>query len=142
MKKLALSLGLMAGFFLAVPANSNAQCDKEAKKAEAECDSKKEVASSECSSENYEKTAFVVEGNCGMCEDRIEKAAGSVEGVKKAKWDKSKDMLTVYYSKDKKVDMMNVHKAVAEAGHDTSKKEATKKAYASLPNCCAYRDEM
>ncbi len=137
MKKLALSLGLMAGFFLAVPSNSNAQCDKEAKK---ECDSKKEVASSECSKGDYEKTAFVVQGNCGMCEERIEKAAGSVEGVKKAKWDKSTDKLTVYYSKDKEVDMMAVHSAVAEAGHDTSEKEATKKAYASLPNCCAYRD--
>ena len=34
-----------------------------------------------------EKASFEVLGNCGMCKDRIEKAAFYVKGVKYASWD-------------------------------------------------------
>ena len=36
-----------------------------------------------------EKTEkFKVKGNCGMCENRIEKAAHSVDGLQSAVWEK------------------------------------------------------
>ena len=75
-------------------------------------------------------------GNCGMCENRIEKAANSVDGVTEASWDKGTQMLTVSLADN--ADAMAVHKAVAEAGHDTEKVKAAKTKYADLPGCCKY----
>ena len=75
-----------------------------------------------------------------MCQNRIEKAAKSVKGVKKAKWDKESHMLSLAYHKEQ-VDIKDVHRKVASAGHDTEKIEATGKAYAALPSCCKYREE-
>ncbi len=132
MRKLILSVGLLLGFFLTSGVQANAQCEKSSDKEH------KNKAMTEAVKGDLEKTSFAVQGNCGMCENRIEKAAQSVEGVKKAKWDKATDKLTVYYPKGK-VDMMAVHKAIADAGHDTSKKKASDDTYASLPGCCKYR---
>jgi copper chaperone CopZ len=125
----------MLGFFLASSVQVNAQCENYQK--EKDCDSKK-VAS--VTKGDLKMESFTVQGNCSMCEARIEKAAKSLEGVKKASWNVDKDMLTVHYKKDK-VKMSEVHKAIAQAGHDTSQKEATQKNYASLPGCCQYRDD-
>ncbi|MBN1387881.1 MAG: ATPase [Bacteroidales bacterium] len=60
---------------------------------------------------------FEVKGNCGMCEDRIEKAAKSVDGVAGAEWDKETKMLTVNFDCANPV-VKAVHKAVAAVGHD------------------------
>ena len=62
------------------------------------------------------KEKFLVAGNCGMCENRIESAAKSVEGVSAADWNKETKMLQVSY--------------------DTSK--ANDEAYDKLPACCKY----
>ncbi|MCF8331953.1 MAG: heavy-metal-associated domain-containing protein [Bacteroidales bacterium] len=86
-----------------------------------------------------EKTTFKVYGNCGMCENRIEKTAKSMDGVTSAKWDKESEMLTITYDPDK-VELMSVHKALAEVGHDTKKVKADDKTYSGLPGCCKYRD--
>ncbi|MFN2396540.1 MAG: heavy-metal-associated domain-containing protein, partial [Bacteroidales bacterium] len=67
-----------------------------------------------------EKTEFKVYGACGMCESRIEKAAKSVDGVNAADWNRETKMLTIDYD-DAKVNLDNVHKKIAEAGHDTEK---------------------
>lgn len=85
-----------------------------------------------------EKTSFKVYGSCGMCEDRIENTANSIVGVSNAKWDIKKQMLTITYDPEK-VDLMNVHKALAAVGHDTEKAKAKDKTYESLPACCKYR---
>lgn len=133
MRTIVLSLGLMLGMFLASSAEANAQCESRCSRADA-----KDVA--EAVTSDLKKATFAVQGNCSMCEARIEKAAKSVEGVKEASWDKENDMLTIKYRGFKdKVD--RVHDAIAEAGHDTSKEKASQKAYASLPGCCKYREE-
>ena len=85
---------------------------------------------------------FKVYGNCEMCKKRIEKAAGSVDGIKSATWDVGTKILTVQYdehelAKDGK-SMDNVHMKIAEAGYDTEHYTAKEKAYKALPGCCQY----
>ena len=80
---------------------------------------------------------FKVYGNCGMCEARIEKAAKSVDGVTSADWDKETKMIEVTYNSGK-VEMMDIQKAIAKAGHDTEKVEAEDAVYNDLPGCCQY----
>ncbi len=81
---------------------------------------------------------FVVKGNCNMCKERIENAA-LMKGVKFVEWDKMTDTLKVIYRIDK-VTLDDLHKAVAEAGHDTEKVKAKDEVYNTLPACCLYRD--
>jgi periplasmic mercuric ion binding protein len=84
-----------------------------------------------------EKTEFKVYGACGMCESRIEKAAKSVDGVTSADWSQETKVLTLTYNAEKeKLD--DVHKKIAEAGHDTEKVRADDATYNKLPACCHY----
>jgi len=81
---------------------------------------------------------FEVDGVCGMCKERIENAA-LIKGVKFAEWNKETHMLQVVY-RPKKVTELDIHRAVAEMGHDTPRVKASEEAYQKLPACCAYRD--
>lgn len=81
---------------------------------------------------------FIVKGNCNMCKERIENAA-LIRGVKLVEWDKMTDTLKVIYRIDK-VSLDDVHKAIAQAGHDTEKVKAKDEVYKKLPACCLYRD--
>ncbi|MEE4197179.1 MAG: heavy-metal-associated domain-containing protein [Bacteroidales bacterium] len=81
---------------------------------------------------------FKVYGNCGMCENRIEKAALGLDGVTKADWDKDTEMLEVAFVEEK-VNVDDIHQAVAEAAHDTDKVKAVDEVYQALPACCLYR---
>ena len=81
---------------------------------------------------------FIVKGNCTMCKERIENAA-LIRGVKFVEWDKMTNTLKVIYRTDK-VSLDDVHKAIAEAGHDTEKVKAKDEVYNKLPACCLYRD--
>ncbi len=83
-------------------------------------------------------TQFKVSGVCGMCKSRIENAA-LIKGVKWTQWDLESEVLTVIYRSDK-IEADAIHRAVAQAGHDTEKVKATDEAYMKLPRCCAYRD--
>ena len=78
-----------------------------------------------------------VYGNCGMCENRIEKAVNAVDGVSKADWNKDSKMLEVTFD-DAKTDIHKVHMAVAKAGHDTEMHKAKDEVYNDLPSCCKY----
>jgi Cu(I)/Ag(I) efflux system membrane fusion protein len=80
---------------------------------------------------------FKVYGNCGMCEDRIEKAANSVDGVSSAVWDKKTMMIEVKLDASK-TDVHKVHMAIAEVGHDTEMHKARDEVYNRLPDCCKY----
>jgi len=80
---------------------------------------------------------FKVYGNCGMCEARIEKAVKSLDGVASAEWDKKTKLIEVKYNPDK-VELMDVHKAIAKVGHDTEKMEVENEVYEQLPACCQY----
>jgi Cu(I)/Ag(I) efflux system membrane fusion protein len=79
-----------------------------------------------------------VEGACGMCKTRIEKAAKSIEGVTSAAWNKEKQLLHVHYDAGKTT-LEAISKAVAQSGHDTDKNKADDKTYNALPGCCKYR---
>ena len=78
-----------------------------------------------------------VYGKCGMCKTRIEKAAKSVQGVNKATWMDSNELLTVTFD-DTKTSISKIEDAIAKVGHDTDHAKATDKAYNALPGCCKY----
>lgn len=80
---------------------------------------------------------FKVYGNCGTCEERIETAAKSVDGVTKADWNEETKMMEVAFD-DSKTDVHKVHMAIAKVGHDTEMHKATDEAYDKLPGCCKY----
>ena len=85
-----------------------------------------------------ETAEFRVEGVCNMCTKRIENAA-LIKGVKVAEWDKKTKILKVIFN-NKKTDLKAIHKAVADAGHQTSDLPPSMTAYKKLPGCCAYLD--
>lgn len=80
---------------------------------------------------------FEAKGSCGMCETRIEKAAKSVKGVKKADWKKETQMLEVTFD-ESATSVDQVQKAVAFVGHDTPNYKAKDEVYKALPGCCKY----
>jgi copper chaperone CopZ len=98
------------------------------------------IASFNVSAQEVKTEKFKVYGNCGMCENRIEKAASALDGVSKADWDKETQMLEITFD-DRKVKVDDVHQAVAKAGHDTEKVKADDEVYNALPACCLYREK-
>ncbi|PKP10420.1 MAG: ATPase [Bacteroidetes bacterium HGW-Bacteroidetes-4] len=80
---------------------------------------------------------FEVKGNCGMCENRIEKAAKAVEGVTTADWNQETKMLEVSFD-ESKTTVHKVQMAIAKVGHDTPMHKATDEVYNELPGCCKY----
>ncbi len=85
-----------------------------------------------------EKTVTIwVNGACGMCEDRIQKAAMRVPGVLSAEWDIDTKYLTVK-TDPAKFDELRLHRAIAAVGHDTEKEKAPDAVYAQLHACCHY----
>ena len=80
---------------------------------------------------------FKVSGNCGMCESRIEKAAQSVDGVSSADWDKTTKEIVVTFD-NSKTTLMDIHKTIANVGHETEMVKADEKVYNDLPACCQY----
>ena len=91
---------------------------------------------------NIVEESFEVNGVCKMCKARIEKTVFKQKGVKTAEWDINNHLLTVLYDKSK-ININQIHKSIAQIGHDTSKEEAPDEIYDKLPLCCLYnRDEI
>jgi mercuric ion binding protein len=88
-------------------------------------------------SSKNEKASFEVLGNCGMCKDRIEKAAISVKGVKYASWDIPSGQLRLVYN-GLKTNLDSIEKQIAASGHDSERHKATAEIYEQLPACCKY----
>jgi mercuric ion binding protein len=86
--------------------------------------------------QSKETSSFKVYGNCGMCENRIEKAA-KIDGVTSAEWSQETKMLTLQYD-PQKVNLDDVHQKIADAGHDTEKVRAQDETYSNLPACCLF----
>ncbi|GAB4324387.1 MAG: hypothetical protein Kow00127_17090 [Bacteroidales bacterium] len=80
---------------------------------------------------------FKVYGNCGMCENRIEKAVKALDGVVSADWDQKTKMIEVEFDTSV-VSRDQVEKAIAAVGHDTDKYKAEDQVYNELPSCCHY----
>ena len=78
-----------------------------------------------------------VAGNCAMCEARITKAAGSVNGVSEVSWDKDTKIMKVTFDAGV-TSLEKIEKEVAVAGHDTKNHQAHTDDYGNLPACCKY----
>ncbi len=102
------------------------------------CTTNAQAQSEKVISDGPTEIAIPVSGVCKMCKSRIENAA-LIKGVKFAEWDKLAQTLKVVY-KPQKVSALEIHAAVATAGHDTDKIKAPNEVYSELPGCCAYRD--
>ncbi len=79
---------------------------------------------------------FKVYGNCGMCEERIEKAV-IMKGVKSGAWDRETGQLTVIYN-PRKTTVDKIQQRIADVGHDTDRFRARDEVYQKLHACCKY----
>ena len=77
---------------------------------------------------------IIVEGQCGECKERIEKALDK-PGISFATWDVKTKVLTVRYN-DKKFAEDDIHKIISELGYATNKLEANIVSEKKLPGCC------
>jgi copper chaperone CopZ len=82
---------------------------------------------------------IVVDGVCMMCEERIEKKAIDVKGIKLVDWNLDNRVLKVVYN-EKNITINEIHEFLGSIGHDTEKKIASDEAYSLLDPCCQYRD--
>lgn len=79
---------------------------------------------------------FEVAGNCGMCKNRIEKAA-NIKGVESAVWNIQTGELTVKYN-SQQTKLNHIQQAIATVGHDTPLYTAPDDVYKKLHECCHY----
>ncbi len=81
-----------------------------------------------------------VSGICGMCEERIEKAALGVIGVEFADYDIENQSLTVHF--EPMIFQKNeLIKTLLLTGHDADGQTAPDEVYLQLHACCKYRDD-
>jgi copper chaperone CopZ len=85
------------------------------------------------------KVIIPVDGVCGMCKERIEKASIKTKGVKSAVWNIDTKELSVIFD-ERKTTLAIINASVAAVGHDTEQVKATEEAYNSVHDCCRYRD--
>lgn len=86
------------------------------------------------------KASMEVDGICGMCKARIEKACLNTKGVKFAEWSVETHELKLIYD-ERKTNIETIEKHVLAVGHDVKGLKASDEAYASVHACCKYRDE-
>lgn len=86
------------------------------------------------------KATIEVDGVCGRCKKRIEKACLKTKGVKSAVWNIETHNLSLIYD-ERKIDLEAIKSNIARAGHDTNTIKATDEAYQNLHHCCKYRNE-
>ena len=77
-----------------------------------------------------------VNGECGMCKNRIQKAL-KLDGITSANWNTETKLLTVTYN-SAVITNEAIQKKVAAVGHDTEKYQAEDAVYNKLPGCCKY----
>ncbi|MDA3823655.1 MAG: hypothetical protein PF450_13735 [Bacteroidales bacterium] len=73
-----------------------------------------------------------VDGVCGMCKDRIEKAALNTRGVKTANWNVESKMLKL--TVDKRFKESRLHYEISSVSHDTKQMKASDEVYNALHN--------
>ncbi|WP_395053524.1 DUF3347 domain-containing protein [Flavobacterium sp.] len=77
-----------------------------------------------------------ISGNCGMCEEKIEKA-GNLKKIAKVDWNKDTSMAKLTYD-SKKTNQDEILKRIALAGYDSEKFLAPDEVYNNLHGCCQY----
>ncbi len=78
-------------------------------------------------------------GNCGMCEENIEKA-GSIKNGANVDWNVDTKMATITYD-SQKTNLESILKQIALAGYDSDQFLAPSDTYSKLPSCCQYDRE-
>ncbi len=79
---------------------------------------------------------FKVSGNCGMCKNKIEKAAKDA-GATSAEWDAdTKDLKVTFNSSS--TNTAKIQQKIAKVGYDNAGATATKESYDKLHGCCKY----
>jgi cation transport ATPase len=87
------------------------------------------------------KATIEVDGVCGMCKERIEKASIQAKGVKMATWDVNTHQLDLIYNENK-TDLTTIQQSIADTGHDTKDIKAKDEVYNAIDPCCKYRDSQ
>jgi outer membrane receptor for ferrienterochelin and colicins len=82
------------------------------------------------------KTEAWVNGDCGMCKDRIEKTAKK-NGATQALWNDETKMLQLEFDAAK-TSLDTILEKIAVVGHDNEKYKAKDEVYAKLSGCCHY----
>lgn len=85
------------------------------------------------------KATIEVDGVCGMCKERIEKASIQAKGVKSAIWNVHTHELNLIYNA-KKTNLTKIQQSIADSGHDTKAIKAKDEVYDKIDPCCKYRD--
>src|SRR5687767_2541636 len=88
-----------------------------------------------CTAKGNAETEFWVRANCEMCQETIEDALKTTQGVVKAEFDLAANTARVSYDSNL-VNTMGLHQAVANAGYETKLVAASVSAYDALPKCC------
>ncbi len=78
-------------------------------------------------------------GNCGMCEENIEKA-GCIKNGANVDWNVDTKMATITYD-SQKTNLESILKQIALAGYDSDQFLAPSDTYSKLPSCCQYDRE-
>lgn len=86
------------------------------------------------------RATIEVDGVCGMCKNRIEKACVKTKGIKSAVWNVDTHELKLIFD-ERKTNLATIHKSIAAIGHDTKLEKAPQEAYDALHGCCKYRNE-
>ena len=85
---------------------------------------------------SVKKETIKVSGNCGMCKNKIEKAATSA-GATFANWNEETKLLNVSYNPPTS-NSEKIQKSIAASGYDTQGFKADDKSYNKLMSCCKY----
>lgn len=85
------------------------------------------------------KATIEVDGVCGMCKERIEKASVQAKGVKMATWNVETHELDLIYNENR-TDLATIQQSIADSGHDTQAIKAKDEVYNAIDPCCKYRD--
>ena len=80
------------------------------------------------------RMTFELAGNCGLCKQRIEKAA-KIKGVSEADWNIQTNIATVSFD-PAKTSATAIKQAIADVGHDTDEIKAKDEDNATLHECC------
>ena len=98
-----------------------------------------QASRTEDSDEQSIHTDIVVNGICGMCQERIEAVANKHNHVLEANWEIETNILHVDHTA--KFNSNSLQRAIARVGHDTEFMKAPAFAYNELHECCKYRDQ-
>jgi copper chaperone CopZ len=85
---------------------------------------------------NAKTETHKVWGNCGMCQETIEKAVKQ-KNTAKGKWNQTTKMITITYDSTK-TNADAILKRIAQSGYDNDKYRAPNEAYNARPKCCQY----